>query len=59
MSNERGERIPCDGIDLFELGSDGLVSKFTVFIRPLKAALALSSVMKAKLETAKKAAAKL
>jgi hypothetical protein len=53
ITSPAGERIPCDGIDLFELNEHGLVRMFSVFIRPLKATLALSARMKAKIEAFK------
>jgi SnoaL-like domain len=41
-----------EGIDLGEVNAEGLVTKLTVFVRPLSAALALAEAMKAALAKA-------
>lgn len=56
ITTHTGERVACDGIDLFELNEAGVCSHFSVFVRPLRATLALSASMKPKLEAAKRAA---
>ena len=41
-----------EGVDLLEIGDDGLVERFTVMVRPLAAAIALAQAMGAKIEAA-------
>ena len=41
-----------EGVDLLEMGEDGLVEKFTVMVRPLSAAIALAQAMGARIEAA-------
>lgn len=39
-----------EGIDLLEVNAEGLVSKLTVFVRPLQATMALADAMRRQLE---------
>jgi ketosteroid isomerase-like protein len=39
-----------EGCDFLHVGADGLVSEFTVMVRPLSATLALAEAMRARLE---------
>jgi limonene-1,2-epoxide hydrolase len=41
-----------DGIDLIEVDADGLVTRLTVFVRPMSAAQALAAAMQAALGSA-------
>ena len=41
-----------EGVDLLDIGEDGLVEKFTVMIRPLSGAIALAQAMGARIEAA-------
>jgi hypothetical protein len=41
-----------DGLDLLKFGDDGLVSDFTVMVRPLSGAMALADAMRARLTEA-------
>lgn len=41
-----------EGVDLLDIGEDGLVEKLTVMIRPLSGAIALAQAMGAKIEAA-------
>ena len=41
-----------EGVDLLEMGEDGLVEKFTVMVRPLSSAIALAQAMGARIEAA-------
>ncbi len=41
-----------DGVDLLELGDDGLIRRFSVMLRPLSAAQAMADAMSARFEVA-------
>lgn len=42
--------VPCEGVDLLEIGPDGLVHDCAVFLRPMHAVVAMSREMGARLE---------
>lgn len=44
-----------EGADFIQLDEDGLISDFTVMVRPLSAAMALAAAMRAQLEAAEAA----
>jgi hypothetical protein len=42
--------LEIEGVDLLDLGDDGLIKTFTVMVRPLKSAIALAQAMGARIE---------
>eukprot|EP01104_Vermistella_antarctica_P004602 TRINITY_DN15023_c0_g1_i1.p1 TRINITY_DN15023_c0_g1~~TRINITY_DN15023_c0_g1_i1.p1 ORF type:complete len:152 (+),score=20.69 TRINITY_DN15023_c0_g1_i1:256-711(+) len=59
LDEKSGKRLHVDGIDMFEIGPDGLAVSLRVMLRPLRSVLVVSSAMQKKVAAAMMMEAKL